>query len=391
MTADGRLASAHMLALATELAPRLGIDWSAIPDPYDHNGAACLVRPDGAEIFLEPVRWPPAGKGRLNVVGRYPRSEDGKVYGPTGKRIGGRDRASITVALERGVEAIARDIALRFLPEYLEGLRQTQADIAEHVEELREAERTAIRIAVAAGTTPERWGGGKEWWCVRVADGLIKVRDSHRDGPHIEIRLDGVDGETAERVARALRPLEEVVREVFREPDTKSDVPVPIPVAIPSGRSHTPLMNTTTSAATMARATKAAKVITIRDLKDRDWTKFGHTHAGRVDVGQHAEITVGVSIRLFGSYKSYPYNKELSRSVETDVAYDRTFAIGDTAEYDSYNMHYLGSVTAIGEKTITITDGSKVRRLSIFDFAHRNHDLDLEAISARNSDVMMSC
>lgn len=175
MTADARLASAHMLALATELAPRLGIDWSAIPDPYDHNGAACLVRPDGAEIFLEPVRWPPAGKGRLNVVGRYPRSEDGRVYGPTGKRLGGRDRASITVALERGVEAIARDIALRFLPEYIEGLRQTQADIAEHVEELREAERTAIRIAVAAGTTPERWGGGKE-------SGRAAHRDTTRRG-----------------------------------------------------------------------------------------------------------------------------------------------------------------------------------------------------------------
>ena len=136
--------------------------------------------------------------------------------------------------------------------------------------------------------------------------------------------------------------------------------------------------------------TKAVKTITLRDLKDRDCVRFGITHEGRQEIGQHAEIAVGVSIRLFGTYKSYPYNKAEGRAVETDVAYDRTFTLGDVAEYDSYNMSYTGKVVAIGEKTVAIEDGRKVRRLSVFVFARRNRDLDLEEIAARNLDVMMN-
>lgn len=147
---------------------------------------------------------------------------------------------------------------------------------------------------------------------------------------------------------------------------------------------HIHLMNSATQ-------NKASKTVTLRDLKDRDWTKFGHTHAGEQLVGQHAEIKVGASIRLFGTYKSYPWNAAERRTVETAVEYDRTFSLGDTAEYDSYNMAYTGTIVAVGGKTIAIKDGGKVRRLSIFEFARRNRDLDLEEIGRRNTDVMMSC
>lgn len=201
------LTDAAMLALAHELARRLGAGWSGAPDRYEHGGSASLLGSDGAEVGLEQDRWPPSGRGRLVVAGRYPRSKDCRVYGPTGA-----ERARITVAVDRAPEAIAREIARRFLPTYLQGLRETLAAIRDHEDELHEAKRAATSIAAAAGLKPERFG--RETWCVRTKDGLIKVRDS-REGPHIVIDLHGVDVETAERIARVYKPLAEVVKAVF--------------------------------------------------------------------------------------------------------------------------------------------------------------------------------
>lgn len=127
-----------------------------------------------------------------------------------------------------------------------------------------------------------------------------------------------------------------------------------------------------------AQTKKATKTIELRDLRDRDYTRFGRKYIGRTSTGQHATIAVGESIRIFGIYGR-------------DTTYDRTFRLGDFAEYDSYNMAYTGKIVSIGEKTIGIEDGGKVHLLLVFDFARRNQDLDLEAIAARNFDVMMHC
>lgn len=57
---------------------------------------------------------------------------------------------------------------------------------------------------------------------------------------------------------------------------------------------------------------------------------------------------------------------------------EQTYRVGDRAEFDSYNLFYLGTIVSITEKTVTIDTErsyeSKTRRLSIYDFCWRNYD-----------------
>lgn len=68
-----------------------------------------------------------------------------------------------------------------------------------------------------------------------------------------------------------------------------------------------------------------------------------------------------------------------------------SFVIGDEAEYDSYNLHYTGTIVSITEKTVTIDPGynERKRRLKISEFAWRNYDFNSAQIAAKNSDTMM--
>lgn len=70
------------------------------------------------------------------------------------------------------------------------------------------------------------------------------------------------------------------------------------------------------------------------------------------------------------------------------------FAIGDWAEYDSYNLHYTGRIVAIGRKTVTIeaypgTINARRHRLKLSTFAWRNWDYDGTRIAERNAEEMM--
>lgn len=71
----------------------------------------------------------------------------------------------------------------------------------------------------------------------------------------------------------------------------------------------------------------------------------------------------------------------------------KKFEIGDEAEYDSFNLHYIGDIAAIGLKTVTIRTGkhasSKSKRLSAVEFAWRNWNFDSEKIRQFNSEEMM--
>jgi uncharacterized Zn finger protein len=102
------------------------------------------------------------------------------------------------------------------------------------------------------------------------------------------------------------------------------------------------------------------------------------------DSGWAQELTVevvpGVSIRL----KGIDTNK-----VNGPVSFDKTFAIGDTAEYDSYNLSYIGTIVAIGKKTVTIAPryGGRKYRLSLTNFTWRNRDFDAAVIAARNLEI----
>jgi len=62
------------------------------------------------------------------------------------------------------------------------------------------------------------------------------------------------------------------------------------------------------------------------------------------------------------------------------------FTIGDPAEYDSYNLLYVGIITAITDKTVTIQPKyeNKKRRLKLQDFAWRNWNFNAERVAQEN-------
>lgn len=66
------------------------------------------------------------------------------------------------------------------------------------------------------------------------------------------------------------------------------------------------------------------------------------------------------------------------------------FHIGDMAEYDSYNLSYIGVIESITNKTITIKPAHNERkRLDLYTFAWRNYNFDLEKVRANNAETMM--
>ena len=71
-----------------------------------------------------------------------------------------------------------------------------------------------------------------------------------------------------------------------------------------------------------------------------------------------------------------------------------TFALGDEAEYGSYNLSYTGTITKITEKCVTIvaypnSNMSRTHRLSLNEFCWRNWDFDAVATAKRNNEEMM--
>ncbi len=140
-------------------------------------------------------------------------------------------------------------------------------------------------------------------------------------------------------------------------------------------------------------ALRSAKKITVWEIKTRDHKSGGRTYAGEVIEGAHAEIVPGKSIRLFGMAgdgRRWVRDAEGKLVPGEAYVYRKDFAIGDVAEYDSYNLSYCGTIVAITEKTVSIREkhGSRVRRLDLADFSQRNWDFDAEATAKRNSEWM---
>lgn len=98
-------------------------------------------------------------------------------------------------------------------------------------------------------------------------------------------------------------------------------------------------------------------------------------------------------IRLYGYQGEYDY---LAKKWSFKI-YDRTFQVGDTVEYDSYNYKYLGTIESIGPKTVTVDENGtfdhiskkQIRRMSLYQFAWRNWKLDLEKISQSNYETSL--
>ena len=104
----------------------------------------------------------------------------------------------------------------------------------------------------------------------------------------------------------------------------------------------------------------------------------------KLERGITAEVTPKKSIRLSGEMARWNPKDQVDFTVE----YDRTFEIGDSVEYDSYNLSYIGTIVAITAKTVTVDKGwgdGEVKRMKLQDFGNRNWNLDLEDRLTQNA------
>lgn len=104
------------------------------------------------------------------------------------------------------------------------------------------------------------------------------------------------------------------------------------------------------------------------------------------------------------SKQDYAVEVEKNKSIKIDCTYRNAitpkpttveFKFGDKAEYDSYNMSYIGTITGITEKTVTITPypnhiNPETRRLKISEFCWRNWNFNLAKKVSENSETMNS-
>ena len=114
-------------------------------------------------------------------------------------------------------------------------------------------------------------------------------------------------------------------------------------------------------------------MIEVRNIQPKQ--RKGYAGGQRTDTTTvyNADIEPGKSIRLHGIHQKTPF--------------DVTFELGGIAEYDSYNLHYLGKITKITGNTVTIAEkytGDRTHRLDLYTFSWRNYDFNLEKIDADN-------
>jgi hypothetical protein len=131
----------------------------------------------------------------------------------------------------------------------------------------------------------------------------------------------------------------------------------------------------------------APKGTTFACIERKGYKRGTHVEPSKRVVGRFAVVSKG-KIRIVGL--AYP----VRGNVHGDQSpYDRTFEIGDTVEYDSFNLSYHGKITSIGaggNVTVAHPWGKRSTRLDAERFTSRNWDLDLVAAGQRNQEISMS-
>lgn len=89
----------------------------------------------------------------------------------------------------------------------------------------------------------------------------------------------------------------------------------------------------------------------------------------------HADVMPRQSVRIFGKH-----------TVSEPVPFDLVFVVGDKAVHGSWNLIYVGEITSITAKTVTIkpTYSGKATRLTLARFIELNWDYDAERITRHN-------
>lgn len=79
-----------------------------------------------------------------------------------------------------------------------------------------------------------------------------------------------------------------------------------------------------------------------------------------------------------------------------DAAFDKTFKVGEMAEYGSYNLHYYGPIVSVSTKTVVIAErhantgtAPKRHRLDLNEFIWRNDAFVLSEVQAMNAETSM--
>lgn len=111
---------------------------------------------------------------------------------------------------------------------------------------------------------------------------------------------------------------------------------------------------------------------TYKDIQPKPYTRFGKLYTPRETMNTYnADVKPNQSIRIYGAFRN---------TTRGPVDFDKTFKIGDWAEYDSYNLTYHGTITQIGKNTVTILprQGERATRLDLYTFCWRNWDFNLQ-------------
>lgn len=141
---------------------------------------------------------------------------------------------------------------------------------------------------------------------------------------------------------------------------------------------------------------KGKGVINLKGVARKPWKRGGKTYGDTVDENMNADILPGQWVRIYGiSDLRSRYERDANgkgKSIQYREVYDRTFKLGDTCIYGSYNLIYTGSIVSIGAKTVTIDPGKgsgKKTQLDLHSFIWRNWDYNAERIANENYDTLM--
>ena len=119
-----------------------------------------------------------------------------------------------------------------------------------------------------------------------------------------------------------------------------------------------------------------------------------HKKYGPARYGMTAHVIPRKSITIVGElpaghrYVKGPDGRMIPNAEPSQIR--RTFKLGDVAECHAYNLVYMGEITSITAKTVTIVEHKghsceKTYRLSLYAFAEKNWDFDLEEACKRNA------
>jgi hypothetical protein len=202
--------SALALPIAAELCT-LGHAWEYVP-PTEDSYSVYLRNGDGARIYLQLTsskgydkddRVLVTGYQHIGKNGQYVEVYDRGADGTGWNRV---TVPSITIALSRGPVAIAKDIAKRFLPEYLRVFALAQAKVAADNSYEAKITTNLQRLAAVAGVTlpteQRHYNEVNKSFTFHLGNSYHEVKVSDKD---VDLKLQDLSFEQAEHIIKYLK------------------------------------------------------------------------------------------------------------------------------------------------------------------------------------------